>query len=394
MLLVTLAAVGASLIALSSRDPSYEATARLVINPLAQYDVTFLGTSLIRDAGDASRTPSTVAETIDSNAIATETARRMGGGYTASAVRDDVDVQPAGDTNVIKIKARAGQRAVAERLADTYAASVLAVRWRTIDKELAARIAAFHERASAAPDSADFGRERVLQSVRRGGTDPTLKIQGIDPAVSDDSLPDWAIVALAALGGLLLGCLAALGMARLGRAVQTEEDVLAVYPLPVLARVPRRQSSQNGFDRIAVQVEAWAPQGGTIAIASPSGGDGRSAVAAGITAAIAEGGRTATVARLNPEPPAGSAVVRRPVQQVLAEAGARAEFVTVDGPPLDTDASALRAATLADIVVLVVQLGNTGRRELTRTRDLLEQTGIQPAGLVLVESGKSANGGE
>jgi Mrp family chromosome partitioning ATPase len=117
-------------------------------------------------------------------------------------------------------------------------------------------------------------------------------------------------------------------------------------------------------------------------------------VAAGITAAIAQGGRTATVARLTEEPwPAGNNAVRRPVQQVMAEARRRADFVAVDGPPLDTDASALRAAALADIVVLVVQLGQTGRGELTRTRDLLDQTGITPAGLVLVAAGgKDAKG--
>jgi capsular polysaccharide biosynthesis protein len=388
------AAVFATALVMSQRDQSYEATAKLVINPLAQYDVTFLGTSLIRDAGDANRTPATVADTIDSGAIAAETGRRMGGGYTASRVRDDVDVKPADNRNVVEIKARAGDRALAERLAGTYAQATFDVRWRTIDKELAARIAAFQDRRRAAPDSADVGRERVLRSVRRGGTDPTLKLQGIDPAVSANSLPAGVIVALALLGGLLLGGLTAFLMGGLGRAVQSEEDVLAVYPLPVLARVTEREASQDGFDQIAVQVEAWAPRGGTIAVAGPAGGGGRAAVAAGITAAIAEGGRTATVAQLAPVPsPAGNNAARRPVQQVMSEAGRRAEFVAVDGPPLDEDASALRAAALADIVVLVVQLGQTGRRELTRTRDLLEQTGITPAGLVLVAAGgKDANG--
>jgi N-acetylglucosaminyldiphosphoundecaprenol N-acetyl-beta-D-mannosaminyltransferase len=365
-----------------------------VITPLAQYDATFLGTSIIRDAGDATRTPTTVAKTIDSNATAAETARRLGDGSTAADVTDHVEVKPVADANVVEIDARAAKRGVAERLAGTYVESALAVRWRTIDAELARRIAALAAHRKAASDAGDIGQERILKSVRRSGIDPTLKLQGIDPAVSTHSLPGAAIVALALLGGLLLGALAVLGMGRFGRILQNEKDASDTFPLPVLARV-QRQSSQVGFDRVAVQIEAWAPDGGTIAVASPSAGDGRTTVAKGITAAIAEGGRTATVARLELDlGPAGIDAAPPSVQQVIAEARADADFVAVDGPPLDADASALRVAMLADVVVLVVRLGSTGRRELARARDLLEQTSIRPAGLILVEPSKGHDAGD
>jgi N-acetylglucosaminyldiphosphoundecaprenol N-acetyl-beta-D-mannosaminyltransferase len=394
VLLVVLAAVGASALALSRREPSYRSKATLVITPLAQYDATFLGTSIIRDAGDATRTPTTVAKTIDSNATAAETARRLGDGSTAADVTDHVEVKPVADANVVEIDARAAKRGVAERLAGTYVESALAVRWRTIDAELARRIAALAAHRKAASDAGDIGQERILKSVRRSGTDPTLKLQGIDPAVSTHSLPGAAIVALALLGGLLLGALAVLGMGRFGRILQNEKDASDTFPLPVLARV-QRQSSQVGFDRVAVQIEAWAPDGGTIAVASPSAGDGRTTVAKGITAAIAEGGRTATVARLELDlGPAGIDAAPPSVQQVIAEARADADFVAVDGPPLDADASALRVAMLADVVVLVVRLGSTGRRELARARDLLEQTSIRPAGLILVEPSKGHDAGD
>jgi hypothetical protein len=304
--------------------------------------------------------------------VGVETARRLGGGWTADSVRDSVDVKPVGNTNVLAITARRADPALAERLATAFAKSALGVRWRTIAGELDDRIAALTARPG------DRGSElRALDAVRRGGTDPTLKLEGTSPAVAADELSGAVVVVLALLGGLFLGALAALGIGRLGRRVHREDDVLTVYPLPVLARVS--PAGVEAFRTLAVQIERWAPSGGTIAVASPSTGDGRGTAAANIAAGIAEGAHTATVVQLD-------AAGAQPVHELLAEARALADFVVVDGPPLSGDARALRAATLADIVVLVVRLGHTGRQELRRVRDVLEHTGIRPAGLLLVEA--------
>lgn len=72
-------AVGASAIALSQRERSYTATAKLLSTPVAQYDETFLGTSLVRDPGDANRTAPTAVELLDSDEVAVASARRLGG---------------------------------------------------------------------------------------------------------------------------------------------------------------------------------------------------------------------------------------------------------------------------------------------------------------------------
>jgi N-acetylglucosaminyldiphosphoundecaprenol N-acetyl-beta-D-mannosaminyltransferase len=385
VLLVTLVAVAEGVLALNRREPSYESTARLLITPLPQYDVSFLGTSLIRDSGDASRTPATVAEAIDSHAAAAATARRLGGKWTVSSVQDAVDVETVIDANVLHVKVRAGTAEGAERLARTFVQSALARRWHTIRQELTRRIAAFRQLAETTQDTAALHRERLLESIRSGGIDPTLKLQGVDSAVSTYSLPGAVIVLLSLLGGLLLGALAALGVARFSSALLSEKDVRDVFPLPILARVPPHNSSSEGFDRVAVQIENRAPEGGTIAVTSPSTGVGLTTVAKGIAKALTKGGRKANIARPGRD---SSATDKAPgsVRQVLADAQGDADFIVVAGPPLDADASALMAATLADVALLVVRLGSNERRELTRARDLLEETGVQPAGLILIEA--------
>lgn len=391
VLVVTLAAVAAGLLALSRREDSYTATARLAITPLAQNDETFLGTGLVRDAGDAARTPATVAERIDSRAVATETARRVGGGASADSVRGDVDVEPVPDTNVVEVKARADEPDRAVGLANAFARSTLRVRWRSIAPQLDRRIAALDARRAADPDGAELARERaILAAVRRSGTDPTLTLEETRPARSADALPAAAVILLALVGGLLLGALAAVGMARFGQRVRSEDDAVAVYPLPVLARVRPGPALREGFGSVAVQIERAASQGGTVVVASPANGDGSTMATGGLAAAIGEGGYTTNVVRLDHDD-TGRAVPT--VHDLIAEARTHADFVIIDAPSLANDARSLRAATLADVVVLVVRLGHTARQELGRVRDLLEPTGVRPAGFLVIEATVEPVGG-
>jgi capsular polysaccharide biosynthesis protein len=225
VLLIGLAAAAASTIAVSRREPSYTATAKLLITPVAQYDETFLGTSLIRDAGDANRTAPTAAQMLRSAEISIESARRLGGGWTAESVREAVDVKPVSNTNLLAIRAGASEGAVAERLAAVYATSAFAVRWRTITRELADRIAALEARPGSRRNAGDLARKvGILEATRRGGRDPTLGLLGVNDAVADNQVPGLVVAVLALLGGLFLGGLAAVGIGRSGRRVRHEGD--------------------------------------------------------------------------------------------------------------------------------------------------------------------------
>ena len=211
VLLIALVAVAAALVASLSRDASYSAKVELLVTPLAQYDETFLGTSLVRDAGDAARTASTVAATLDSRAVDAETAARFGEGWSADRVADHVDVGALDDANVVEVSGRASDRATAARLATTFAEAALDVRWEVISTELGQRIAVLDDLADATGGEPALLRDReLLAATRRSGHDPTLRLQDVEPRVSEEGLGTPLLVVLALIGGLVLGALAAL----------------------------------------------------------------------------------------------------------------------------------------------------------------------------------------
>lgn len=233
VLLIGLIAAGASLVQLSGRIPTYSAAVRLVVTPLAQWDETFVGTSLIRDAGDASRTPATVAELLEASPVAAAAAAALGGTWTPEAVAAAVEVGPVDEANLVEIVARADDPGAASALAEAYATAAIAQRWQTISAELDARISAIARVTPADPNAgAESQRLQLLRIVRDGGVDPTLQIATRSPAVPDPALPPVVVVGLAGAGGLLLGLLVAVAAARLLRA-QRAGAAAGARPSPV-----------------------------------------------------------------------------------------------------------------------------------------------------------------
>jgi Mrp family chromosome partitioning ATPase/capsular polysaccharide biosynthesis protein len=418
-LLVAVVAVVAAGITVADRSASYEASAKLLVSPLAQYDVTFLGTSLLRDPGDPKLTASTAAEVLHTGSVAREAVRRLGDGTSSGSVLDAVRVVPAGETNVLRVTAHADDPARAVHLATVFARSAVLSRWPKIASQLHRRIAILTQRSRALKgrnsDTALADQLRALRIVRAGGRDPTLSVaQGAGPAVASARTSGAVVLVLALLGGGFLGVLAAIGIDRIDRRVRDEDDALEVYALPVWARVPRARRRLRGtgpiapsamtpagrgaFRAFAVQIDRWAPEGGSIALISSSDADGRTTAAVNVTAALVERGRSAALVRLGEAPgetvnadldASGVPILEadgdkaRPLAELLEDARKRSDIVVIDGPPLSRGADMAGTAMSADLV-LVVRVGHTLRRQMRQVRDVLEGLGVRPAGLVLV----------
>lgn len=236
IVVVTLIAVGGTLISHSRQAPSYTATTRIVVVPLAQWDDTFLGTALVRDSGDATRTAATFAAELNSSHSARVTADYLGGGMTPESVADSVKASVFEETNVIEVTARSTDPDKAAKLAEGFAAATLSDRWRTISAQLDARIASIGkspllnppaevDTGSANPTAAaELATLQTLRAVRDSGSDPTLRVEATSPAVVAKQLPAVVMVGLAILGGLLVGSLAAAGMALLRPAGRFAEE--------------------------------------------------------------------------------------------------------------------------------------------------------------------------
>ncbi len=213
ILLPALIAVAGAVWSVSQQHPTYSATTKLELAPLAQWDETFLGTTLVRDAGDPKRTATTVAALLDSRDAATTAAQHLGNGWTPEAVDTAIKVAAEQNANVIDIVSTTRDPDSAVRVAQEFAKATLDERWRTIAAELDARIAS----VPPAPTDTIAARRQTIVDVRQGGTDPTLRMDSTSPAVENARQPVALTVGLAAAGGLFIGVLAAAGIIEMRR---------------------------------------------------------------------------------------------------------------------------------------------------------------------------------
>ena len=200
--LITLAAVGVAAVLLATRSPSYKSTAQLLVSPLPQDDSTFLGTGLLRDSGDPTRTVQTAAALVASPLAADRTARRLGGGLTGSEVSGNVDVQPLGQSNILSVTASSDHA----RRSDAAGQPVRAERaGRPKRADPAARSRSRSARWAPSPRPTTGRGSRELRAVRADG-DPTLTLsQAARPPSSAGGAPAWLVLALAAIAGLHAG---------------------------------------------------------------------------------------------------------------------------------------------------------------------------------------------
>jgi MinD-like ATPase involved in chromosome partitioning or flagellar assembly len=76
--------------------------------------------------------------------------------------------------------------------------------------------------------------------------------------------------------------------------------------------------------------------------------------------------------------------IQRRIPELVRRAHEVADYVVIDTAPLGEVSDALRIASVVDDVLLVVRPGHTDRSHLERTREILENTGHRPSGLVVV----------
>jgi Mrp family chromosome partitioning ATPase/capsular polysaccharide biosynthesis protein len=435
------------------RTPSYEASAQVLVNPLPSDDSSFLGLPFVRETGDPPRTLQTAATLIDSVGAARLTARRLGAGWTVVRVQNAVVVSPQGQSSIVDVTATADAADRAARIANTYVHSVLDSRRATlrplIDRAVATTRAQLSRLPVGSPSAAALAdRVRQLENVR--GNDPTLSISqeaSAPQTASGIGLP--LVLVLALIGGAVLGMVAALAIDLLRpRRLADEEELLSLYRLPVLSRIPvlprrlRKQTRDSplaippmvreGFRTLQVQLELQPGRHRSILVTSASSADGKTTSAVNFALELVGAGqkvvlmdldlRKPDVGRvlelsprlrlaelLDPGTRLESALVDMPGVpglrvlpidqgdgfQVLERLGARlpdminealatADYVIMDTAPLGEVSDALKMTTGVDDVLVVARLGNTRRANLELMRDLLERTRHTPSGLVVI----------
>jgi Mrp family chromosome partitioning ATPase/capsular polysaccharide biosynthesis protein len=448
---IWLAVIAGSVGGVVLRTEVYEASAQLLVTPVPAEDRSFLGLPVVRESGDPTRTLQTAATLADSHEAGAEAARQIGGDWTAEKVMDAIEVQPLGESSILAVEAQTDDPKGAALLANMFASSVIDVRSRELRR--AARVAILETRAQLAEPNLPAGvaedlsrRLSDLRSVREG-TDPTLSIsEEASVPLASQNAPPWLVVLLGVLAGGVLATGAALILELFTpQAVLNEGELLSIYPLPVLARLPampRRRWRRlfppsapyagEAYRFVQAQLELGAGSPRAVLFTSPSRGDGKTTTIVGFARELAGAGRmtilmdldlrsprlatalgveltrdiTAALTGRNRLAPALTAVPRTPnlklagavpgdggamleragrvMPQLLDEGRRSADYVLIDTPPLGEVSDALQVMDAVDDVVIVVRLGNTRPGHLRTMRELLERMGRTVSGYIVI----------
>ena len=307
---VVIAAAGISIALLAAKTPEFESTAQVLVTPTSN-DGLYAGLPVVTDSSvDPTRTLQTATTILKSGQAAADAARELGGGWTADSVGRAVQVQPQGESDVIAITGTAPDARTAEQVATAYARSALAVRADELSAQAARLIDQLDARIRTLgpddPTTAQISAQIANLTTVEEGHDPNFSMlqEGAGPA-SESGSSAKLIVVLAILAGLAIGIGIATLIEFLNRRVRDEDEVLALYPLPVLARVPPLPSTardaampelipprvREAFRTLQVQLQPRGPNasrgGRAIMFTSPSAGDGKTASVADFALVLA-----------------------------------------------------------------------------------------------------------
>ena len=446
--LATLAALAGALAWTSLRTPDYDASAEILVTPVPQDDEIYLGLPLLRDSGEPTRTIQTAATLIESASAERATALELD--LSRSQVHNGITINAKGESNILEVVARAESGEAAAELANAYAEASLAIRRELIADRVGRALSQLRDRLAGLSDQ---GSEAAVDLQRRigavealeNGDDPTLTIAEQATVPRDPvGAPAAIVIPLVVLAGFILGTALALALTLAERRLRDEDEILGLYPLPVLARVPilsrrtlRRPGMPPGvreaYRTLVAQLEVRAAGDRVLMITSASRNDGKTSAAVNLAMSLVASGHRVILVdfdlrkpdiarRLGVDPGRGlmpmlaadarledvliaapqlpllqvvtaastagdvallDALIRR-LPAILGQAAQLADYVVIDTAPVGEVADAVKVVDHVDGVIVAVRAGNTNRVNLAQARDLLEGAGRPPLGLLVL----------
>jgi uncharacterized protein involved in exopolysaccharide biosynthesis len=203
------------------RSPAYEASAEVLVSPLAAEQPAFVGIDVIHESGDATRTVQTAVALLQSPAAAAAAATALGPQWSGREVAQKVRVEPEGESSLVTVTARATTAADAVRIANAYASASLRVRDQTVGTQIRDRIADLDTRVSEATGSGRSADDLVAQRQEleaAGAGDPSLSLTQPAALPATQTGPaGWLMLGLIAIVGLAIGAVTALALEALER---------------------------------------------------------------------------------------------------------------------------------------------------------------------------------
>lgn len=307
--------VGGAVLYLTQAEKVYEAEADLIVTPLPR-ELPFPVPGLIQPTSDPTRDVETVARLVESHSVVRRVKRALDLRGTTEQVRNRITVAPVAQSNIVTITAEGETPRAAADVANAFAVQIVEYRTQRMREALRPIVQALQRRvdslpAGAAPPAGDDDPRNQLAffQVLEAGKDPTVSVESLAERPTTQSSPRPVLtVAAAVIGGLVLGLLAAFGLALLDPRLRREEQLRQRFRLPILARVPLEKGrrgrpllpnqlsvgAQDSYQALRAALSASrkdALVGRVVLVTGPSPGDGKTTTAINLASTLAAAGK-------------------------------------------------------------------------------------------------------
>jgi capsular exopolysaccharide synthesis family protein len=302
-LLTGAVALGLSLL----QNPRYDSTAELLFRQTNESERVVQGSANDRQS-DPARTAATNLALASNDDVLLRLKQALRTDKNVEDLRKDFTLAPAGQADIVDVTAEASSPGKAQRLANTYAAQVIAVQRDAAIARIQVGIDALDRRTEAAGPSSPVGKAlaarrlelEVLQALQTGNVE--IAARAVTPLHKSSPRTLRNMIVGLILGGIA-GFVLVLLLARFDQRLRSDEEVAEIFGAPVLARVPelgkaawQRQMFLEAFQFLRTNLQfdlnTKSEFGRLLAITSPNPGDGKSTVVANLGEAFATGRTT------------------------------------------------------------------------------------------------------